>query len=87
MRGMNDNYTHTLRLETNEVPKVVVRALSCGYLVVRLGLGRVDEVGEFDSVLDKEHGNCEGSQWCRCEACVTRHLLSLPTISQLPSSV
>ena len=41
----------------DEVPKGVVRRLRLRDLVVGLGFERVDEVGEFDRVLHKEHGH------------------------------
>ena len=40
-----------------EIPEVVVSTLSLGHLVVRLGLARVDDIGELDGVLDEENGN------------------------------
>src|SRR5689334_4990898 len=40
-----------------KVPKVVMRRLGLGHLVVRLGLAGVDDIGKFDGVLDEEHGN------------------------------
>jgi hypothetical protein len=47
----------TLRLETDVVPEVVVRALALRHLVVRLGLDGVNKVGELDRVLDEEDGD------------------------------
>jgi hypothetical protein len=40
-----------------KVPKVVVRRLRLRHLVVRLGLAGVDDVGEFDGILDEEDGD------------------------------
>ena len=47
----------TFGLEANEVPEVIMRRLPLRNLVVRLGLDSVDDVGEFDRVLDEEDGN------------------------------
>lgn len=47
----------TFGLETNEVPEIVVGALPSGYLVLGLRFHRMDDVREFDGVLDKEHRN------------------------------
>ena len=55
---------------------------------MRLGLDCVDEVGELDSVLDEEDRNYEGSVNNAVSVPRLRlDLLSLPTMSQLPSSV
>ncbi len=40
--------------EGGEVPEGVVGSLSLGNLTVRLRLGRVDQVGELDAILDEE---------------------------------
>ena len=44
-----------LRHERHEVPEVVVRGLGLREAAVGLLLGRVDQVGELDRVLDEEH--------------------------------
>ena len=52
-------HEHVGRLghEGDEVPEVVVRGLSLREAAVGLLLRSMDEVGEFDRVLDEEHGN------------------------------
>ena len=42
------------RLEGDEIPKGIVRALALRHFVVRLGFDRVDQIGEFDGVLNEE---------------------------------
>ena len=46
-----------LGVQGDEVPERVVGRLRLGDLAVRVGLGRVDHVGELDAVLDEEHGD------------------------------
>jgi len=46
-----------LGLETDEVPERVVGGLGLRDLTIGLGLGRVDQVGELDPVLDEEDGD------------------------------
>lgn len=47
----------TFGLQVEVVPEVVVCALACRNLIVRLGLHGVHEIGELHSFLDKEDGN------------------------------
>lgn len=44
-----------LRVKTHKVPSVVMGSLSRGDLVVRFRLDGVDEVDEFDCILDEEY--------------------------------
>ena len=41
----------------SKVPKIIVRRLRLWDVDIRLGLRRMNEVREFDGVLDEEHGN------------------------------
>ena len=45
-----------------EVPECVVRAGRLRHAVMRLGLDGVDQVGELDGILDKEHRNVVADQ-------------------------
>lgn len=53
----NQTHVRTFRLETYEVPKIVVCGLALRYIVMWLRLDGVDDVWKFDSVLDEEHRN------------------------------
>ena len=48
------DHVHALGRQRDEVPEVVVRGLRLRKAAVRLLLGRVDQVGELDRVLDEE---------------------------------
>jgi hypothetical protein len=48
--------------QRGEVPERVVRGGRLRHAVVRLGLGRVDQVGELHRVLDEEHGDVVADQ-------------------------
>lgn len=48
---------HTLRLKTNEVPKVIMSTLPLRNLIARLGFHGMDDVGKFYSILNEENGN------------------------------
>lgn len=45
----------TFWLKADKVPEVVVCALTLRHLIVRLGLDGVNDVREFNRVLDEEH--------------------------------
>ena len=47
----------TFRLQSNKVPKVVVRALPSWNFVIRLRLDCMNEIWEFYCFLDKENGH------------------------------
>ena len=47
----------TFRLQADKVPKIVVRALALGHLIVRLGLHSVNDIGKLNGVLNKEDGD------------------------------
>lgn len=47
----------TFRLETDEIPEIVMSRLSLRYLVVRLGFNSMNKVGELDGILNKEYWN------------------------------
>ena len=51
-----------LGVQGDEVPERVVRALCLGDLAVRMGLGRVDDIGKLDPVLDEEDGHVVADQ-------------------------
>lgn len=46
----------------NEIPKVVVGSLSLGYFIMRHRLARVNDVGEFNGVLNEKDGNVVADQ-------------------------
>ena len=46
---------HALGRERDEVPEIVVRGLRLREAAIGLLLGGVDQIGEFDRVLDEEH--------------------------------
>jgi hypothetical protein len=44
-------------MHESEIPKVVVRRLCLGHLVMGLWLNSMDDVGKFDRVLNEKHGD------------------------------
>jgi hypothetical protein len=46
----------TFRLQTNKVPKIVVRRLTLRYLVMRLGFDGMNKIRELDRFLYEENG-------------------------------
>ena len=52
---MKDSYGHTFRLKPNKIPEIIVSALTLRNIIMRLGLHSMNNVGEFNSILNKEH--------------------------------
>ena len=76
-----------LGMQRSEVPEGVVRRLGLRDLPVRVRLGRVDDVGELDAVLDEEHrhvvahqveGALTGVELHREPACVPDRVRGAP---------
>ncbi len=51
-----------LGMQRHEIPEGVVGGLCLGYLAIGLRFCGVDDVGEFDAVLDEEHGHVVADQ-------------------------
>ena len=51
-----------LGVQGGEIPEGIVRGLGPGDLQVGLRLGRVDDIGELDPVLDEEHRHVVADQ-------------------------
>ena len=56
------DHVHALGRQRDEVPEIVVRGLRLRKAAVGLRLGRVDDVGELDRVLDEEHRDVVADQ-------------------------
>lgn len=48
---------HTFRLKAYKIPEVVMRTLASWYLIVRLRLYSVNDIGELDRLLNEEDWN------------------------------
>src|SRR5204862_56044 len=52
-----ERHVRALRIQRDEIPEIIVRGLRLREPAVGLLLGRMDDVGKFDRVLNKENGD------------------------------
>lgn len=63
----------TFRLKPNEVPEIVVSALSLWHLVLGLWLYGMDDIRELDGILDEENGHVVADEIPISFLCVELH--------------
>ena len=47
----------TFRLKPNEIPEIIVSALTLRNFILRLGFHSMDDIGEFNGILNEKHRN------------------------------
>src|SRR3546814_11837157 len=55
-------FPYTTLFRSHKIPEIVVRGLRLWKVAIRFGLGRVDQIGEFDRILDEEHRDVVADQ-------------------------
>ena len=51
---MDNHIYHTFRLKPNKIPEIIVSALTLRNFIMRLGLHSMNNVGEFNGILNEE---------------------------------
>jgi hypothetical protein len=55
---MDESYIcHTFRLKPNKVPEIIVSALTLRNIIMRLGFYSMNNIGEFNGILNEENGD------------------------------
>jgi hypothetical protein len=52
---MDEIMCHTFRLKPNKIPEIIMSALTLRNIIVRLGFHSMNNVGEFNGILNEEH--------------------------------